>query len=75
MSHIEYKERLCPMSLYFLSPCRMSLNTKSHVEFKKRLCHPVDFRGQYPEWWLSDSRTRPIVVGDERQEVFTRLQV
>ena len=46
MSHFEFQKRLCPVSLYFLLPCRISLGPMSHVEFKKCLCHPVDFRGQ-----------------------------
>ena len=48
MSRVEFKERLCPMSLKFHTPCRMSLSHMSHVEFKKSPCRHVDFRGQGP---------------------------
>ena len=33
MSHVEFKKRPCPMSLYFYPSCRMSLSAMSHVEF------------------------------------------
>ena len=39
MSHVEYMERVCPMSL---SPM-------SHVEFKKCQSCPVDFKGSRPD--------------------------
>ena len=48
MSHVEFKKRLCPMSLHFYPSCRMSLSPMSHVEFKKGPCRPVGFRGQGP---------------------------
>ena len=46
MSHVEFKNRLCTMSLHLFSSCRMSLSPMSHVEFTKRPCRPVNFRGE-----------------------------
>ena len=48
ISHVEFKKRLCSMSLHCYPSCRMSLSTMSHVGFKKCSCRPVDFRGQGP---------------------------
>ena len=53
MSHVEFKKGLCHMSLYFLSPCRMSLSPMSHVDFKNCPCRSVDFKGQGPYRGLS----------------------
>ena len=49
MSHSEFKKYPCHMSLYFLKPCRMSIDSMSNVEFKKWPCRPVKFNGQGPQ--------------------------
>ena len=46
ISQVEFKKRLCPMSLYFYTSYLMSPSLMSHVEFKKKPCRPVDFRGK-----------------------------
>ena len=48
MSPVEFKKCLCPLSLYFQSPCRMSVCFMSPVEFKKWPCRRVDFRALGP---------------------------
>ena len=47
MSHVEFKKRVCHMSLSFLDYVAC-LSPMSHVGFKKWPCHSVDFRGQGP---------------------------
>ena len=37
MSDVEFKKRLCLMSLHFYPSCRMSLSSMSHVELKKSM--------------------------------------
>ena len=49
--HVDFKKCLCPLSLSFLTSCRISLGSTSPVEFKKCPCRPVDFRGLSPLWW------------------------
>ena len=52
LSNVEFKKRVCPMSLHIYTPCRMSLIPMSQVKFKKSLYRPVDLiRGQ---WTLCD---------------------
>ena len=60
MSHVEFKKRLCPMSLYYYFPCRIALSPMSHVHF----------RGQGPFGWEpgggSTSYLRGVHGGVER---------
>ena len=62
MSHVEFKTRLCHMSLYFYSLCRIPLSPMSHVKLKKCPSRPVNFRGQGP----NGSRRQPAIKHNQR---------
>ena len=61
MSHIEFKERICPMSLNIYPLCRMSLSPK------KCPCRPVDFRVK------GHTRSYKLLVGTCRLQYRQRV--
>ena len=63
MSHFEFKKGLCPMSLYFVPPCRISLSLMLHFELKNCPCRPVDLRGRGPYHTSVGACCRVSVIG------------